>query len=100
LKQYNNFAMQMIIYALIGVIAVHRKSIRAAYKRHMEAEGGPKRRKRRWFRPQFSFPAPTPVPAPVLVPAPVSGSGIAENIHADTVEAADSPQIEQQPLSQ
>jgi len=103
LKQYNNFAMQMIIYALIGVIAVHRKSIRAAYKRRVEAEGGSKRRKRRWFRPQLSFPAPAPVPAPspVLAPAPVSGPVIAENINVGTVEdSADPTQIEQEPLSQ
>ena len=33
LKQYNNFAEQMIVYALIGVIAVNRKGIRAAYQR-------------------------------------------------------------------
>ena len=34
LKQYNNFAGQMIIYALIAVIAVNRKSIKAAYERN------------------------------------------------------------------
>lgn len=33
LKQYNNFAGQMILYALIAVIAVHRKSIVAAWKK-------------------------------------------------------------------
>ena len=38
LKQSNNFAEQMIVYALIGVIAVHRKSIRAAYKRKRSLE--------------------------------------------------------------
>lgn len=32
LKQFNNFAEQMVIYALIGVIAVNRKNIKAAYK--------------------------------------------------------------------
>ena len=36
LKQYNNFAEQMIVYALIGVIAVNRKNIKAAYKRNQE----------------------------------------------------------------
>jgi len=36
LKQFNNFAEQMILYALIGVIAVHRKSIKAAYQRSLE----------------------------------------------------------------
>ena len=33
LKQYNNFAGQMILYALIGVIAVHRKEIKAYYQK-------------------------------------------------------------------
>ena len=37
LKQYNNFAQQMFIYALIGVIAVNRKNIRAAYRHSMLA---------------------------------------------------------------
>ena len=32
LKQFNNFAQQMIVYALIGVIALHRKSITGAYQ--------------------------------------------------------------------
>ena len=31
LKQVNNFAGQMIIYALVGVIALNRKNIKAAY---------------------------------------------------------------------
>jgi hypothetical protein len=38
LKQYNNFAGQMIIYALIGVIAVNRKSIKAAFDRTQAQE--------------------------------------------------------------
>lgn len=44
LKQYNNFAEQMIVYALIGVIAVNRKNIRAAYQRsqlRMQPEATP-----------------------------------------------------------
>ena len=36
LKQYNNFEGQMIIYALVGVIAVNRKNIKAAYQRKQE----------------------------------------------------------------
>ena len=36
LKQPNNFAQQMILYALIGVIAVNRKNIKAAYMREQE----------------------------------------------------------------
>ena len=38
MKQYNNFAQQMIVYALVGVIAVNRKKIKAAYKRAQEKE--------------------------------------------------------------
>ena len=38
LKQYNNFAQQMIVYALIGVIAVNRKKIKAAYLRSLERQ--------------------------------------------------------------
>ena len=41
LKQNNNFAGLIILYALIGVIAVHRKSIVAAY-RHSLAQDKPK----------------------------------------------------------
>ena len=36
LKQYNNFEGQMIIYALVGVLAVNRKNIKAAYRRKQE----------------------------------------------------------------
>ena len=36
LKQYNNFAGQMILYAVIGVIAVNRKSIKMAYARYQQ----------------------------------------------------------------
>ena len=36
MKQYNNFEGQMIIYALVGVLAVNRKSIKAAYHRKQE----------------------------------------------------------------
>ena len=34
LKQCNNFAEQMVVYALVGVIAVNRKNIKNAYKRN------------------------------------------------------------------
>ena len=36
LKQYNNFAGQMVLYALIGVLAVNRKHIKAAYLRSQQ----------------------------------------------------------------
>ena len=35
LKQYNNFAGQMILYALVGVIAVNRKIIKAAHAKSL-----------------------------------------------------------------
>lgn len=38
LKQFNNFAGQMILYALIGVIAVNRQNIKIAYQRSLERE--------------------------------------------------------------
>ena len=57
LKQYNNFAEQMIVYALIGVIAVNRKGIRAAYQRSQ-------------LRMQpVATPPPPPTPGPEL-PSP------------------------------
>ena len=46
LKQYNNFAGQMILYALVGVIAVNRKKIKAAYQRHLLLEAERKRQER------------------------------------------------------
>ena len=58
LKQYNNFAMQMIIYALIGVIAVHRKSIRATFKQDLKKKKESRYRKRHPLRPQLLSPAP------------------------------------------
>ena len=36
LKQYNNFAGQMILYAVVGVIAINRKSIKMAYARYLQ----------------------------------------------------------------
>lgn len=36
LKQFNNFAGQMILYAVIGVIAVNRKNIKIAYARYQQ----------------------------------------------------------------
>ena len=56
LKQYDNFAEQMIIYALIGVIAVNRKNIRAAYQR------------RQLMQHPVAPPQPPPSPAPELPP--------------------------------
>lgn len=38
LKQFNNFAGQMILYALIGVLAINRKKIKIAYQRSLERE--------------------------------------------------------------
>jgi len=70
LKQFNNFAGQMILYALIGVIAIKRKKIKQAYQ-HMlaveEALGGKGSRKRSKIRragQDFSLRLPVaPTPA-------------------------------------
>ena len=59
LKQYNNFAELMIVYALIGVIAVNRKSIRGTYRRsqlNSQLESSP------------PSPPPPPSPEPELPP--------------------------------
>ena len=72
LKQYNNFAQQMIAYALIGVLAVNRKNIRAAYmraqeKKKREAELREQLRKQRVIQSRLkgqkkpSAPEPEPV---------------------------------------
>lgn len=60
LKQYNNFAAQMIVYALIGVLAVNRKKIKAAYQRRQQKIALLKRKNRA-----------VPVPA-AIVPGPVA----------------------------
>ena len=73
LKQFNNFAGQMILYAVIGVIAVHRKSIKAAWLRiQAEEERKSPKRKRRRVSPPMPVPALEPAPAPVPAPAPAS----------------------------
>jgi hypothetical protein len=53
LKQFNNFAELMIVYALIGVIAVNRKNIRGAYRRSQFNS-----------QPESSPPSPLPPPPP------------------------------------
>ena len=64
LKQYNNFAGQMILYALVAAIAVHRKEIVAAYRRSMAMEKAGK-------APARSLPAPSSEkPAGELLPLP------------------------------
>ena len=57
LKQYNNFAEQMVVYALIGVIAVNRKGIRAAYQRSQ-------------LRMQPVATPPPPSPSGPVLPSP------------------------------
>jgi len=71
LKQENNFAQQMIIYALIGVIAINRKKIKAAHQRRLERQRELLLQKRRsMLPPQKRQDAPPPVPVtPPPVPA-------------------------------
>ena len=87
LKQFNNFAGQMILYALIGVIAVNRKNIKAAYEKSQQKlkmmEKTKPRRKKHVPAPAGSgkpgpVPAP-PAPVPALEPAPGNEPNIAEN---------------------
>jgi len=68
LKQPNNFTGQMIVYALIGVIAVHRKQIVAAYKRShgLDSPAGTARRVSR--SAAAGTPAPAQLPAPGGIP--------------------------------
>ena len=54
LKQYNNFAGQMIVYAVIAVIAVNRKNIKAAYLRS-EAWKKIQEKREKKKRPRFAF---------------------------------------------
>ena len=54
LKQFNNFAIQMILYALIAVIAVNRKNIKEAYLRS-EAWKKIQEKREKKKRPRFAF---------------------------------------------
>ncbi len=73
LKQYNNFAGQMILYALIGVIAVHRKEIKAYYQKTLaQKKQQPKHRKPVSLPPSYGdreepLPEP-PSPSPQETP--------------------------------
>lgn len=73
LKQFNNFAQQMVVYAIIGVIAVNRKNIRRAAAR--EAERNKKQAAPPKHRPHPSLqtpPSPAQPPDPRL-PSPQEG---------------------------
>jgi hypothetical protein len=54
LKQYNNFAGQMILYAVIAVIAVNRKNIKEAYLRSRAWKKILEKREKK-KRPRFAF---------------------------------------------
>ena len=54
LKQYNNFAGQMILYAVIAVIAVNRKNIKEAYLRSRAWKKILEKREKK-KRPKFAF---------------------------------------------
>ena len=54
LKQFNNFAGQMILYALIGVIAVNRKNIKEAYLRSQAWKKIQEKKEKRKM-PRFAF---------------------------------------------
>lgn len=111
LKQCNNFAEQMIVYALIGVIAVNRKKIKLAYQHTLaveEALGKKGRRnrakKRRGFQDvSLRFPvAPTPAvhdaesPQTLPSPDPVAETLISE----DRILLQPDEQNEQSPVTE
>ena len=96
LKQYNNFGVQMILYAVIAVIAVRRKDIKAAYQRNQirKALSDKKKKMEKAARkrlPPISIPAPAFVPSPILNPAPADGI-VEENRTLETAKTEDSPQ--------
>ena len=66
LKQNNNFAQLMIVYALIGVIATHRKSIKAAYLRSLPV---PPKKKASALPPVPPLYPPLPPPPKPTKPA-------------------------------
>lgn len=78
LKQSNNFAGQMIVYALIGVIALHRKSIKAAWQRRIERGEIKMKRKKRYPRPSFRDNLLDITPAQQMLPSqlPVQGNEV------------------------
>jgi hypothetical protein len=67
LKQYNNFAGQMIVYALIAAIAVNRKNIVDAYNRNMARRKAMPVKKRSGLPPL--------IPPERLRPAPTEKNG-------------------------
>lgn len=68
LKQYNNFAQQMVVYAIIGVIAVNRKNIRRAFS-------GEKVKKKKRFAPPQLQPQPV-LPTPPSPTQPQEEPGL------------------------
>ena len=83
LKQYDNFAEQMIVYALIGVIAINRKGIKAAYRRSQLLQPSAASRQP---HPQSALPAPPPPDLPPPEPPlPPSGTDQPESPAPATV---------------
>ena len=103
LKQFNNFAEQMIVYALIAVIATHRKDIKAAYQRSLIRQALSDQKKRmakaalKHSQPPSTIHAPAPVAVPplasvqVLNPAPVNGV-MEDNMTLEAEKPEESPQ--------
>jgi len=79
LKQYNNFAQQMVVYAVIGVIAVNRKNIRRAFA--PEVGNKKKRPASPRLQPEPDLPAPPSPPQPQEppFPSPQEGEGLQGN---------------------
>lgn len=87
LKQPNNFSGLMVTYALIAVVAVNRKNIKAAYQRSLEREKSAKK----IFAPSLA-PAPASSPAPASTPAPEKSPSPEESpVPASTPAPEESP---------
>ena len=78
LKQYDNFAEQMVVYALIGVVAVNRKSIRIAYQRSQLHTSPVETPPTQPPQPELPSPEPEP-PSPEPELPPPSGTDPVES---------------------
>ena len=95
LKQPNNFAGQMIIYALVGVLAVNRKNIRTAYRHRLEREAleerSKKKKKRRRFVPQMPLPPDFPEALAPETPEILGFAASPESLALSAPEASETP---------
>lgn len=89
LKQFNNFAEQMIVYAVIGVIAVNRKNIKAAYQRRLAREAEQEKQKK-LQKKKKRFRYRDPFQSAEQVQLPLDDGGLRSLIPAVDISAANS----------